>query len=379
MDTKNISLFRPVFNIEDSLYSIKKCLELGWTGYGGRSHEFEKEWNNYAGANHSLFLNSNTSGLHIALEVFKRRCGWSDDDEVISTPLTFVATNHAILYAKLKPKLVDVDSSLCLDPSKILEAVTKRTRAVIFVGLGGRIGRYHETLEICRKHGLKLLLDAAHMAGTKYSGIQVGNESDAAVFSFQSVKNLPTGDSGIVCFKDPEDDDLARKLAWMGIDKSTYARSVNKSSYLWDYDVTGLGYKYLGNDIMASIALAQLKRLDLDNERRRAIHDVYDNHLSGIKELYKPKDSINCMSSCHLYQLRLSARDELIQVLAGKGISTGVHYKSNCDYGLYSENKSNCHAASVASRELISLPIHLELSDDDLEYITKAIIRFFKY
>ena len=203
----SIQLFVPSYRIDECLKEIRECLEKGWTGLGFKTVEFEKAWANYAKLPHAHLLNSSTSGLHLALHVLKTRLGWDDDDEVITTPFTFVSTNHAILHARLRPVFADIDDFLCLDPSSVASRITSRTRAVMFVGVGGNTGQYDKIVDLCRQRGLRLILDAAHMAGTRAGGRQVGPEPDAVVFSFQAVKNLPTADAGMICFKDEEDDE----------------------------------------------------------------------------------------------------------------------------------------------------------------------------
>ncbi len=136
-----IQLFVPTFRIEECLAEIRQCLERGWTGIGYKTLEFEDAWVGYTGLPCAHFLNSATSGLHLAVRLFKERLGWSDGDEIISTPLTFVSTNHAILYEGMTPVFADVDESMCLDPDSVRERITERTRAIIFVGLGGNTGR----------------------------------------------------------------------------------------------------------------------------------------------------------------------------------------------------------------------------------------------
>ena len=180
-------------------------MSRGWLdGHGVQTNEFEKAWNEYTGLPHAHFLNSATSGLHLALQLLKDKYGWEDGDEVITTPLTFVSTNHAILYANLRPVFADVDEYLCLDPQSVAERITERTRAIMFVGLGGNTGRLPEMAELADERGLKLVLDAAHMSGTRFRGRHVGSEADVAVFSYQAVKNLPTADAGMICFADAD-------------------------------------------------------------------------------------------------------------------------------------------------------------------------------
>ena len=192
-----IHLFVPTFRIDESLAEIRECLEKGWTGLGFKTVAFEKAWSEHTGLPHSHFLNSASAGLHLAFKLLKEADGWQPGDEVITTPLTFVSTNHAILYEDLRPVFADVDEHLCLDPRSIAERITPRTRAVCFVGLGGNAGRYEEVRDLCRERGLRLILDAAHMAGTWIGDRHAGWDADATVFSFQAVKNLPTADSGM--------------------------------------------------------------------------------------------------------------------------------------------------------------------------------------
>ena len=161
-----IQLFKPYFRKEEILQEIGECLDKGWTGMGYKTLEFENKWCDYTGLPHSHFLSSNTVGLHLAIKILKEENGWNDGDEIITTPLTFVSTNHAILYENLTPVFSDVDEYLCLDPESVLEKITNRTKAVLFVGIGGNPGNLNEIEEICRQKDLRLILDAAHMAGT---------------------------------------------------------------------------------------------------------------------------------------------------------------------------------------------------------------------
>jgi dTDP-4-amino-4,6-dideoxygalactose transaminase len=208
----SIHLFVPTFRVEECLQEIRECLERGWTGLGYKTEQIEQSWRDYTGHPHAHFLNSATAGLHLAVHVLKHRLGWRDGDEVITTPITFVSTGHAIKYERLDPVFADVDDSLCLDPESVERMITDRTRAVIFVGVGGNIGQYESIVSLCRRRGLSLILDAAHMAGTYLNGKIPGGEADAVVYSFHAVKNLPTADSGMVCFREQRDDALARQL-----------------------------------------------------------------------------------------------------------------------------------------------------------------------
>lgn len=373
-----IQLFVPSFRIEECLAEIRECLEKGWTGLGYKTVAIENAWKEYTGLPHAHFLSSNTVGLHLSFEIFKTKFGWADGDEVITTPLTFVSTNHAILYAGLKPVFADVDEYLCLDPQSVEAHITPNTRAVVFVGIGGNAGRYEEIAKLCERRGLKLILDAAHMAGTRLRGRHVGQEADAVVFSFQAVKNLPTADSGMVCFKDKADDERVRKLTWLGINKDTFARTATQGAYKWMYDVEEVGYKYHGNSIMAGIALAQLKYLDQDNAYRRQLAAWYRENLKG-QSVVRPVDMVpDCESSTHLFQIRVQNRDALMLALNESQVYPGVHYRDNTEYRMYAYAAGTCPNAAKASQEIISLPLHLGLGKADVDTVCELLVRYAK-
>jgi dTDP-4-amino-4,6-dideoxygalactose transaminase len=376
---KQIQLFKPIFDIDRTLDEIKKCLELGWTGMGYKTIEFENEWKSYSDQEYNLFLNSATAGLNLALESFKRLYSWSSDSEVITTGLTFVSTNHSILLAGFIPVFCDVDETLTLDPIKFEELITSNTKAAIFVGLGGNVGNISEISRICKERNIKLVLDAAHMAGTRFdSKLYVSSFADVSVYSFQAVKNLPTADSGMLSTNDESLYNMSKTLSWLGIDLDTYERS--KGGYKWKYNVNELGYKYNGNSIMASIAIVQLRKLDSDNKRRREIVEFYMNELYRLSPEFIsfPRFVNPEYSSYHLFQLISEDRDELVNFLGEKGINVGVHYIDNTFYSLYSDFKRNNYNSRILSSKLISLPLHLELSKDDLEYIVKVIKEFYR-
>lgn len=374
-----VQLFVPTFDIDACLDGIRECLEKGWTGLGYKTVEFETAWKHYTGLPHAHFLNSATVGLHLAVEVLKRKHNWADGDEIITTPLTFVSDSHTILYANMKPVFADVDESLCLDPRDVATKIGPRTRAVMFVGMGGNPGQYAEVLALCRARGLAMILDAAHMAGTRVvtDGVSrhVGHDADVTVFSYQAVKNLPTADAGMVCFTDAADDEMARKLTWLGINKDTFARTASQGNYKWKYDVEFVGYKYHGNSIMAAIALAQLPLLDRDNARRREIAARYRAGFSAHTAVAMVPISAHCESATHLFQIRVANRDHVMARMNDDGIYAGVHYRDNTHYRMFSYADGTCPAARKASEEIISLPLHLRMSNDDVDRVIASVLR----
>jgi len=388
--TEKLNVLKPKYRTQEVLDEIKICLDKGWTGMGFKTIEFENAWKEYTKLPYAHFIQSNTVGLHLALHTFKTQEGWNDDDQIITTPLTFVSTNHAILYERLQPVFADVDEHLCLDPKSIEEKITNKTKAVMYVGMGGNSGQLSEVKDLCEKYGLKLILDAAHMAGTYtkesapdvswgYAICHTGWEADATIFSFQAVKNLPTADSGMICFKEEKYDKLVRQLSWLGIDKDTYSRSDDKGSYKWRYDVPNLGFKYHGNSIMASIGLVQLKYLDQDNDYRNKVADWYEKLIEeyGLLDRVKlvPINWFTKKSSRHLFQIMVDEekRDDVINHFYKNEIYPGVHYIDNTLYSMYFSSYGTCSRAHKYSKQIITLPIHLELTYKDCERVIKSL------
>lgn len=373
----SIQLFAPKFEIEECLSEIRDCMEKGWTGLGYKTVEFETEWKKYTKLPYAYYLNSATIGLNLAVEILKEENGWADGDEIITTPITFVSTNHAILRAGLQAVFADVDDTLCLSPASVKEHITDRTRAVMFVGMGGNAGHYYDIAALCKEYGLKLILDAAHMSGTRVNGKIPGTEADAVVYSFQAVKNLPTADSGMLCFNNGVYDDIARKKGWLGINKDTYTRTNSAGNYKWKYDVEYVGEKAHGNSVMAAIALVQLKYLDRDNAYRRQLARWYDENLKAagdkIQYVNIPEE---CESSRHLYQIQVENRDGLMEFLHNAEIYPGVHYVSNCEYRMYHYAKGTCPHAEHVSEHILSLPMHMRLDYQDIQYISGKIIEY---
>jgi dTDP-4-amino-4,6-dideoxygalactose transaminase len=368
-----IQLFVPTFRIDETLAEIRECLEKGWTGLGFKTGQFEEAWKVYTGLPHAHFLNSATAGLHLAVGQLKATHGWQDGDEIITTPLTFVSTNHVILYERLQPVFADVDHYLCLDPASVAERITPRTRAVIYVGMGGNTGQYAALRRLCDERGLKLILDAAHMTGTRLDEQHIGHDADVTVFSYQAVKNLPTADAGMICWADAALDAQARKWSWMGISKDTYARTSGGGTYNWYYDVETVGYKYHGNSIMAAVGLVALKYVDEDNDFRRQVCAWYDELLADERRIERVPMAPDCLPSRHLYQVLIADRDAVVGRLQAEKIFPGVHYRDNTVYSMYRDQAGRCPVADRASNRLLSLPLHLRLTREDVARVAACL------
>jgi dTDP-4-amino-4,6-dideoxygalactose transaminase len=370
-------MFAPEYHVDECLDQIRQCLEKGWTGQGFKTLEFEEAWKKYTGFPHAHLVITATAGLNMSVELLKDKYGWKEDDEIISTPLTYVATNNAILRNSMKVVFADVDDTLCLDPADVERKITDRTKAVIYVGLGGNIGNYYSIVEICRKHNLKLVLDAAHMAGTRVDGAIPGKEADVVIYSFHVTKNLTTADGGMVCFPDAELDDKLRKLAWNGID-STTSPAKYKKHYKWKQNITKVADANNGNSIMAAIGIAQLPYMDMENEKRRTVAGWYDEALHGIREVKFVRIPDNCESARWLYQVIVEhSRDELMEYLQSKQIGCALHYLDNTEYPMYADQNGICKNAAYYSDHIVSLPCHLKMTQEDVRTVAAEIKSFY--
>lgn len=371
-----IPMFAPVYDVDNCIKEIRECLEKGWLGQGYKTIEFEEQWKQYTGLPNAHLLCTATAGLNLAVKIFKQKYGWKNDDEIISTPLTFVATNNAVLINNMKICFADVDETLSLDPEDVRRKINNKTKAVIFVGIGGNIGNYYEIAEICKEHGLLLILDAAHMAGTRFNGKIPGYEADAVIYSFHVTKNLSLADAGMLCFKEFENDSAARKLSWNGIDITASPAGYEKH-YKWKQNITQVADAYNGNSIMASIAIAQLPLLDKENEYRRKVALWYEKYLSGIDGIRFVSIPRECESSQWLYQIIVSNyRDELMEYLQSHDIGCALHYLDNTEYPMYAEQSGICKKAKYLSDHIISLPCHLRITEENVMYIAETIKQF---
>lgn len=344
-------------------------LRSGWLGLGPRTAEFEKAFAEYLGSPHCVGLSSCTAAIHLALHLLDLPAG----AEVITTPITFVSTNHAILYEGLTPVFADVDPRTGnLDPGSVRARVTEKTAAMMVVHYGGYPADIDEIYEVARESGAAVIEDCAHACGAVYKGRRIGSHGSLHAFSFHAVKNLAMGDGGALTVRSGEHDARLRRLRWLGIDKDTYRRT-GSHSYQWEYDVTELGFKCHMNDIEAAIGLAQLRLLDAENGRRGEIADTYRTELSGIPGLTLPPTSADRSSSYHLFPILAERRSDLMDTLRDAGVAAGVHYRRNDEYDMYT--KADLPGAEHFSTHVMSLPMHLDLRNEDVQAIAGIIRR----
>jgi dTDP-4-amino-4,6-dideoxygalactose transaminase len=374
MNDKTLQLFRAKYEVEECVKEIKSVLESGWSGLGPRCAEFEKQWNEFTGAEHSHFISSCTAALHLAVRLLDLPKG----SGIATTPITFVSTNAAIIYEGHIPFFCDVGDNLSLSFESVKAIIEKKNaKAVMWVHYGGNISDdFYQLMDYIKEHPeIKVIEDCAHAAGAFYNdGKRVGSRKDTtSCFSFHSVKNLPIFDGGMICVQSAAQLDRARRLSWLGIDKSTYSRTVDGSNevYKWAYDVPELGWKYNANDVAASIGLVQLKYLDRDNAYRRKIYDWYCELLNPQKaELV----SHSVGSSHHIMAVYVENRDVLIATLKANGIAPGVHYLPNYKFPVMVDyDHSECFSVEEAFKFVVSLPNHLVLTRKDIHWISEII------
>lgn len=379
-----IPVFKPSFGDEE-LEALREPFRTGWIGLGPKTAEFEARFAAAVGARHAVALNSATAALHLALAAFRIGPG----DEVLVPAITFVSTAHAVLYVGATPVFADVDpETLCLDPRDIERKITPRTRAVIPVHYGGHPCEMDEITRSATAHGLVVIEDAAHACGAEYQGRAIGSIGDATCFSFHAVKNLATGDGGMIT---TDGDELLRPLQalrWVGIDRSTWERSEAPASdaeadmrryagYTWYYEVHALGYKHHMNDIAAAIGLVQLKKLPATNARRRQIVERYNAAFRGIEWIRTPVERANVRSAHHNYVIKSPFRDGLNLYLKERGIATGVHYMPVHLHPYYRGRfDARVPVAERVWTQLLTLPLYPDLTAEQVEYIIEAVRSF---
>lgn len=372
-----IPVFKPAMGQEE-IEAISQVIKSGWLGLGPKTEQFEKEFAEYLGVKYALALNSATAALHLALMVLAVK-----DREVITTPMTFVSTNHAILYNQGRPVFTDIETdTLNINPEEIKKNLTKKTKAIMAVHYGGQACRLEEIIKLAKDNNLSVVEDCAHACGGEYKGKKLGTFGDLACFSFHAVKNLATGDGGMIVTNNKEWHERLKKLRWLGINKDTWEREESehkeRGGDSWSYNVEELGFKYHMNDLNSALGLVQLAKLDKMNEKRRILAKRYDVLLKDVKEIELPVEKEYAKSSWHNYVIKTSARDRLNLFLADRGISTGVHYIPNNHYLMYQKYGEKTPAAEAVWTKLLTLPLYPDLAEDEQDSVINGLKDFFK-
>ena len=284
---------------------------------------------------------------------------------MISPSLTFVAANQTILQAGGKIVFSDCDpETLSTDVNDVLNKITRKTKAILVLHYGGHPMDLKPLTKVCREKQITLIEDCAHAAGSYYYGRHVGGFGDLGCFSFAAIKNITTGDGGMVVTNDKAKADRIRHLAWSGISSSTWKRYSGRQPHKWEYAVTDLGFKYQMNDISASIGLIQLAKLVKTNARRQKIYQRYNQAFISLSWLSAPPVKSWARSSHHNYfiQVKAKIRDRFIDYLNAKGISANVHYLPNHYYPMFKSFPSQVPTVEKVWPKIVMLPIYPDLS-----------------
>lgn len=351
-----IPVLRPTID-EQTKQDLLDVLDSGWWGNGPKTAEFEKKFAEKVGAKFALATSSGTAALDLCLKAHGIQGG-----ELITTPMTFAADAAVGEWNGMDVTFADIEEdSLCLDPGAV--TITPETKAIIVVNSHGRLANVKKLRE--KFDGL-IIEDNAHAMFTP----GVCQYSDIAMWSFHAVKNLAAGDGGMVTTDDAEIRDRLKSLSWFGIKTNSYERSTAEK-YSWDYDIeTGDGIKAYMNDITATLGLGQLRRIEALNARRREIQSKYNQAFQDISQITLPQHS----HTVQYYTMRCPDRDDLGNALAAKGIATSLHYKPLSEMTYWKKAvKQPLPVNDYVWRELISLPVHDALTQEQLELIINAV------
>ncbi len=363
---ERIQLFRPVVR-EDAITAVGDALRSGWIGLGPRTRTFEERFARTVGAAQCVALDSCTTALRLALRVL----GLTPGTEVVTTPLTFVSSNQVIHDERLTPVFADVQPDTgSLDPHSVRDRLGERTGAIVVMHYGGTPCDLDEIYRVARERGVPVIEDCAHACGASYRGRPIGSHGALHAFSFQAVKNLPLGDGGALTTPSADVAARLRRLRWFGIESSTFDRSAG-GSYRWDYEVVEPGVKGAMNDIAAALGIAQLAHLEEDNRRRREIAARYRAGLGDVDGIELLRESDDRVSSRHLFCVLADERDRLVDRLREQAIEAGVHSRPSYTYPMFRADP----LPGVESfwRRTISLPLHVALTDDDVDRVLDVI------
>lgn len=370
---------------EDAIAEVIECLKSGWITTGPRVAKFEQMLGEYHGGRIARCVSSATAGLQLALEAI----GLEDGDEVITTPLTFVATLNTIVRAKGIPVLVDIEPhSLNMDMAKLEAAITPRTKVIMPVHYAGRSVNLDPLYDIAKKYNLRVVEDCAHSIGTEYKGQKIGSFGDIQVMSFHPNKNMTTGEGGTVISNDEELMKRVEQLRFHGIDRSAFNRFSKEGCQ--EYDVVVPGHKFNMMDMQAALGLHQLPALDEFIARRTQLAQRYLDLLKDIEDitLPAPLEHISDKHAWHLFTILIKDnaqgldRDAFMQAMKKRDIGTGLHYQSTHIFSWYSNEygwtpQSFPHSYDVGNR-ICSLPLFPDMSIDDQDRVIDAMHEIFE-
>lgn len=362
---KNIPLSKPTYDqqTKDELCAV---LDSGWTGNGPKVLEFEKQFAELVGSKYAVATNSCTSALDLCLKAYDIKGG-----ELITTPMTFVADAIVGEFNDMDVTFADIDpDTLCIDPNSI--KITPETKAIIAVDSHGRLADIQAIKSLCEqasRSDILVIEDAAHACYTPGAG----QYADITVWSFQAVKTLPIFDGGMITTNSEEIAKKLKTLTWLGIEKSTYDR-VTAKGYAWDYEINHSGIKGYMTDVQAVIGLGQLRRLEAMNQKRRDIQKKYNNAFWDYGWFIAPVYS----HTVQYYTPSWKDRDGLHTFLAENGIATSVHFKPLHETTYWAKgNKNGLPNTDKVWKNLLSLPVHDSLTEEDTDYIIEKVKEFY--
>ena len=368
---------------ENDIEAVLAVLRSDWLTTGPKVQEFEEAFAERVGAGYAITFSSGTAALHAATFA----AGLKNGDEVITTPMTFVATANSVLYQGATPVFADVSSdTLNLDPEQVVKKISSKTRAILPVDYAGHPADLSTIIEIARQHDLLIIEDAAHALGAEHQGKRIGSIADMTVFSFHPVKHITTGEGGMVTTDDEQLRAKLRRFRNHGI--SSDARERQRAGE-WQYEMVELGYNYRLPDFACALGIQQLKRLDRNLARRRAVAARYAAAFREIPGVITPRVRHDVTHAWHLYPIRLdlarltSDRAEVFRALRGENIGVNVHYIPVHYHPYYRQRfglrNGEFPIAEDAYARLISLPMFHGMTDEDVDDVIAAVTKVWRH
>ncbi|MBC1744154.1 DegT/DnrJ/EryC1/StrS aminotransferase family protein [Listeria welshimeri] len=376
MEENYIPYAQPCLDNNDKL-AILKCLDSNWLSTGILCKQFEQQFIQYIGSKYALSVSSCTAALHLSLKVI----GIKEGDEVIVPSFTFVSTINAIEYCGGKPIFADVsEATLCIDHTRIEKLVTSKTKAIIAVHYGAHSCEMDSINDIAKRNNLKVVEDAAHALGSSFNNKKIGNSDNLVCFSFYATKNITTGEGGMITTNNKDYLEEIEKMRLHGMSKNAWDRYSSSGTNF--YDVELLGFKYNLPDILASLGISQIKKIDQLNEKRKLLYKRYDKELKKIEGINLLK-SIECNSSFYMFPILVSneqVRNELIEYLRINNIGSAVLFNPVNEFTFY-KNKygvlNHCPISKSIGRKILSLPLFPDMSFDQQTKIIEILKEFF--
>jgi perosamine synthetase len=365
---KPINLARPYFD-NDEILEVQKVLDSGWVSQGPKVKEFEEKVANFIGVKYAIAVTNCTCALHLA----NLSIGLTKEDETIVADYTFPATGHSVLYCGAKPVFCDIDSKTYnIDPQKIEDKITKKTKAIIPVHTFGQPANMDQIMKTAKKHDLFVIEDAACALGAKFKGKYAGTIGDIGCFSFHARKGITTGEGGMVVTNNKEIAEKIRYLSVFGM-KTAWERKTIKGFMIPEFH--DLGYNYKMSDISAAIGVAQMKKIDRIIKKKQDLAKYWDDILDRMDFITKPFNSIHCT---HVYQSYIALvdkqinRNAVIEKMAQQGIQTQIGTYASHIQPVYGYKKK-CPVSFDVYNRAIALPIYYSLKEKEMDEISKIL------